>query len=73
MGVGSPLRSDDAAGLHVAAGLAAELHRRPCRGLTVIHAGPAPENFTSEIRRIHPALVLLVDCARMGEAPGTVR
>ncbi len=73
LGVGSPLRSDDAAGLHVAAGLAAELRRRPLPGLTVIEAGPAPENFTSEIRRLHPAAVLLVDCARMGEAPGTLR
>ncbi|HTO21675.1 MAG TPA: hydrogenase 3 maturation endopeptidase HyCI [Spirochaetia bacterium] len=73
LGVGSPLRSDDAAGLHVAAGLTVELRRRPCAGLTVIEAGPAPENFTSEIRRIRPAVVLLVDCARMGEVPGTLR
>jgi hydrogenase 3 maturation protease len=69
MGVGSPLRSDDAAGLHVAAALARE--QRP--GVTVIEAGPAPENFTSEIRRLHPAVVLIVDCARMGEAPGSLR
>jgi len=73
LGVGSPLRSDDAAGLHVAAGLSAELERRPRDGLTVIEAGPAPENFTSEIRRIGPAVVLLVDCARMGETPGALK
>jgi hydrogenase 3 maturation protease len=73
LGVGSPLRSDDAAGLHVAAALTRELRARPVPGLTVIEAGPAPENFTSEIRRLRPAVVLIVDCARMGEAPGSVR
>ena len=68
MGVGSPLRSDDAAGLHVAASLG----RASLPHVTAIEAGPAPENFTSEIRRIHPAVLLIVDCARMGERPGSV-
>ncbi len=39
----------------------------------VIEAGPAPENFTSVLRRFKPDLVLLVDSALMEEAPGTVR
>ncbi len=69
LGVGSPLRSDDAAGLHVAAALG----RAPLPNITVIEAGPAPENFTSEVRRLHPAALVLVDCARMGEPPGTLR
>jgi hydrogenase 3 maturation protease len=69
LGVGSPLRSDDAAGLHVAAALG----RVPLPGVTVIQAGPAPENFTSEIRRLNPAVVLIVDAAHMGEAPGSLR
>jgi hydrogenase 3 maturation protease len=73
LGFGSPLRSDDAAGLHVAAALDRELQAHPLPGVTVIEAGPAPENFTSEIRRLHPAVVLIVDCARMGEAPGSLR
>ncbi len=73
LGVGSPLRSDDAAGLRVAADLGRELRRRPIPGVAVIEAGPAPENFTSEIRRLHPAVVVIVDCARMGEAPGALR
>jgi hydrogenase 3 maturation protease len=69
LGVGSPLRSDDAAGLHVAAALA----HAPLPHVTVIDAGPAPENFTSEIRRLRPAVLLIVDCAQMGEAPGCIR
>jgi len=69
LGVGSPLRSDDAVGLRVAAALA----RAPLPNVTVIEAGPAPENFTAEVRALRPAVVLVVDCARMGEPPGTLR
>jgi len=39
----------------------------------VISAGPAPENYTGPLRRFQPDLVILVDAADMGEAPGTVR
>jgi hydrogenase 3 maturation protease len=69
MGVGSPLRSDDAVGLHVAAALS----REPLPHVTVIDVGPAPENFTSTIRSQRPAVVVIVDCARMGDRPGTMR
>ena len=34
---------------------------------------PAPENFTAEVRRLRPAAVVIVDCAHMDEAPGTLR
>jgi hydrogenase 3 maturation protease len=69
LGVGSQMRCDDAAGLHVAAAVSRA-------GLPGVHAwetGPAPENFTAEIRRLHPATVVIVDCAHMEEAPGTLR
>ena len=69
LGVGSPLRSDDAVGLHVAATLV----RQPLPYVSVIEAGPAPENFTSEIRSRRPAVLLIVDCAKMGEAPGSMK
>jgi hydrogenase maturation protease HycI len=69
LGVGSELRSDDAAGLHVAAALkAADL-----TGVHVLDAGPAPENCTAEIRRLHPSHLIIVDCALMGEVPGTLK
>ena len=69
LGVGSELRCDDAAGLHVAAALsrAALPHVHP------FEAGPAPENLTAEIRRLRPATVIIVDCANMAELPGTLR
>ena len=69
LGVGSEMRSDDAAGLHVAAAVSRA-------GLPGVHAwetGPAPENFTAEIRRLRPSSVIIVDCAHMQEAPGALR
>ena len=40
---------------------------------TIIEAGHAPENCTGAVRRFAPDLVVLVDAAEMGEAPGTIR
>jgi hydrogenase maturation protease HycI len=69
LGVGSELRSDDAAGLHVAAALKAA----QVTGVHVLDAGPAPENCIGEIRRLHPSHLIMVDCALMGELPGTLK
>lgn len=69
LGVGSEMRSDDAAGLHVATALS----RAALPNVHAFEAGPAPENFTAEIRRLRPAVVVIVDCAHMDEAPGTLR
>ncbi len=71
MGIGHELCGDDAVGVRVA-GLVRE--RRPVdEHLLAIEAGPAPENFTSVLRRFQPDLVLLLDSALMGEQPGSVR
>lgn len=71
VGIGHELRGDDAAGVFVARGLHSLLAGRD--GFLVIDAGPAPENFTGQLRRYKPDLVLLVDAAQMQEAPGTIR
>jgi hydrogenase 3 maturation protease len=87
VGIGHELRGDDAAGIAVACALQAwtadggpqTAERSVCRPpsavcrLLVINAGPAPENHTGPLRRFKPDLVLLVDAAQIGEAPGTVR
>ncbi len=71
VGVGHELCGDDAVGTRIAGML------RPLLAgdeeVLVIEAGPAPENFTSVLRRFQPDLVLLVDSALMDEPPGTVR
>jgi hydrogenase 3 maturation protease len=71
MGIGHELCGDDAVGVRIAGMLRA---RQPAEEhLLAIEAGPAPENFTSVLRRFQPDLVLLIDSALMGDEPGAVR
>jgi len=71
MGVGNELQGDDSLGIHLARRL------KPCASaserLLVLEAGACPENFCGLLRRFKPDLILLVDAARMGESPGSVR
>jgi hydrogenase 3 maturation protease len=39
----------------------------------VIDAGQAPENITGHLRAFKPDMILFVDAADMGEAPGAIR
>ncbi len=73
LGIGNPLRSDDAAGVLAARRLADSGLIRAMDSVLVIEAAHAPENATAELRRFGPQVVLLIDAAEMGEAPGTVR
>lgn len=66
MGVGSTLRRDDGAGVYVARRLRHETW-------IALDCGTAPENFTAVVRREHPALLVIVDAADMGLAPGEIR
>jgi hydrogenase 3 maturation protease len=70
VGVGNELNGDDGAGPRVVKRLAARLPATP--GLLLIDAGLAPENFTGPLRRFKPELVLEVDAADQGAAPGAV-
>ncbi len=67
VGVGNERRGDDGVGPFVAARLAAE---HP--GLAV-DAGTVPENFLGPILAGSPEIVLFVDAADHGGAPGTWR
>jgi hydrogenase 3 maturation protease len=69
LGVGSELRSDDAAGVRVAA----ELARASLPGVRALNGGSAPENCTAEIRQLDPSHLIIVDSAHMQESPGAVR
>ena len=82
VGIGHELRGDDAAGINVARALQSTVGAiRPgtvrqdkCElPLLIIDAGAAPENFTGQLRRFDPDLVLLIDAAQLDEAPGTIR
>jgi len=71
VGIGHELRGDDAAGVFVARGLSPLLAGR--EDFLVIDAGPAPENFTGQLRRFKPDMVLLIDAAQIQEEPGAIR
>ncbi len=88
LGVGQELGGDDAAGVEAARRLlepgranffspaalqSPESGPPPPGSVLVIQAGPAPENFTSTLRRFRPDLVLLVDAAQMDLAAGEIR
>ena len=66
MGVGNPLRGDDAAGCLLARALA----RAP--GLTVVESDDVPERDVLPIADAHPDVVVLADALDMGLAPGSV-
>jgi hydrogenase 3 maturation protease len=66
MGIGNPLRGDDGAGVYAALHLQGD-------GWQAVDCGTAPENFSGVVRRVHPDLLLLVDAAEMGLAPGEFR
>ncbi len=66
MGVGNELRGDDAVGLYIA-----EKFKKD--GWYVITAGQVPEDFTSEIKKLRPELLVIVDAALMGLEPGEFR
>jgi hydrogenase 3 maturation protease len=71
IGVGNELGCDDAAGV--------ELARQLKKGLpksgraSVIEAGTTPENFTSAVNNLHPSHIVIVDAAKMGMQPGSVK
>ncbi len=69
IGIGNPMRGDDGIGPY-----AAELMRSmDLDGWEVINAEMVPENFTSVIRKKRPELLVLLDAADMGLAPGEIR
>jgi hydrogenase 3 maturation protease len=72
VGVGSDLRGDDVAGVLVARRLAAWAARTRSERVLALEGGAAPENFTGEIVRFEPDLVVLVDAAHLGREPGAV-
>jgi len=68
LGVGSELRSDDAAGVLVAQRVGA----LGWPDVWTFLAGTAPENLTGDIKRLSPSHVIIVDAADMHCPPGTV-
>ena len=73
LGVGNPMRSDDAAGVLAARALSQRESAMNMDRVLILEAGQAPENRTGELRRFGPDVVVVIDAADMKEAPGTIR
>lgn len=73
LGIGSTLRSDDAAGVLVARRLTESGLFLDLDSVLVLEAGHAPENCTAALRRFAPDIVLLIDAADLGKPPGAIR
>jgi len=72
-GVGSELRSDDAAGLLVALDISGRLKKSGGkRNVKVVFGSTAPENLTGEIRKFLPTHIIIVDSADIKKKAGTV-
>ncbi|MCU0632469.1 MAG: hydrogenase maturation peptidase HycI [Methanolinea sp.] len=63
LGIGNSLRRDDGAGNYV-------VSRFRVSGWRVVDCGTAPENFSGLVREEHPDILIMVDAADMGMAPG---
>jgi hydrogenase 3 maturation protease len=76
LGIGNELNGDDGAGVIITEGLKIyqrdSATRKSTAARLIISAGLAPENFTGQLRQFQPNLVIFVDAAELGFAPGTV-
>ena len=70
LGCGSELRGDDAAGDEIAR-LLLNLEAGRGKNTLVLRCGTAPENFTGEIKKFRPDVLLIIDAAAMGLPAGT--
>lgn len=73
LGVGSPLRADDAVGLYVVSELMTRLTPGPEQEFRFYLGEAAPENFSGEIRTFGTTHLVIIDAAELGAAPGTMR
>ncbi|MEM2912769.1 MAG: hydrogenase maturation peptidase HycI [Candidatus Bathyarchaeia archaeon] len=69
MGIGNPLKGDDALGLKILR----KIRGKVPRSVKVIEGGIAPENFIGKIGKLRPSHVLLIDAALFGGKPGEAK
>lgn len=69
LGIGNPLRGDDALGLEILRRLEGKVPSH----VALIECQTTPENFTGKIKRLKPTHVLMIDAASFGAKPGKVK
>jgi hydrogenase 3 maturation protease len=72
LGVGSTMKSDDAAGVLIAQKMKEKFSELQYPKLRIYEGESAPENFTGEIKKFKPDHLLVVDAADLREAPGSI-
>lgn len=53
--------------------MARGLQHLQSNNLLIIDGGPAPENFSSKIKKFNPELIIFIDAAHMDDPPGTIQ
>jgi hydrogenase 3 maturation protease len=66
LGVGNPMRGDDGIGACLADRLQGNVNA------TVVNAGDVPENYLGPVAAARPEVVVIVDAAELGAAPGEI-
>jgi hydrogenase 3 maturation protease len=74
LGVGSELRSDDAAGVLAAQQIEKDISRKKKSSprIKVLIGQTAPENLTGEIKKFKPSHLIIIDSSDTNAAPGRV-
>ncbi|MCK9614117.1 MAG: hydrogenase maturation peptidase HycI [Candidatus Omnitrophica bacterium] len=72
LGVGSELRSDDAAGLIAARTIQKKVSKSKKPQVAVLLGETAPENFTGEIKKLKPTHLIIIDAADISKKSGDV-
>jgi hydrogenase 3 maturation protease len=72
LGVGNPLKGDDAAGLLCAEALLKGIPAKDRRGVKILRTYDVPENYTGIIRKFRPTRVIIIDAALAGLKPGDI-
>jgi hydrogenase 3 maturation protease len=69
LGIGNPLKGDDALGLEILRNLRGKVPR----SVKMIEGGIVPENFIGKITKLKPSHVLLIDASLFGGKPGEAK
>ncbi|MDD4183637.1 MAG: hydrogenase maturation peptidase HycI [Candidatus Omnitrophica bacterium] len=72
LGVGSELRSDDAAGMLAAKAIDKKIKKDKKPAIAVLFGETAPENLTGEIKKLKPTHLIIIDAADISGKSGEV-
>jgi len=72
LGIGNPLRGDDAAGPELIRRLSSS-SLPTVKPMLLLDVGEVPENYLGKIVKERPDTIVLVDAVDLGASPGTVR